>query len=1041
MTIFRSGPYHNVMPIHHICVNSLSMVLIYHFEIRDLKKRKNQQKPKKSSRRQHTPISSRIANTRLTEGLNEDSDSSSRNELLTNYFKCVYRLPKEFELCNQQIEFLKLKDMLNGFLEVTPSLQQISIPLKINSNFIVESRIQASNQGHKTRKNANDSHRGHQRGQGTPSDPSSFSGNFIMSSKDKMGKIMISIKKIDSRGTGANRNRYLLAPEITSIELRRLKSIKNLKYEDCNFLNIKDVVQNSFYFRAKLANQMEFHVIKMLDFGSAASLSWDPIFLFLKEHKNHFQYISNFEHSQGIVKCLDYFCIFDEVEPESNPKIYLIFEDFNCTLRDLIEIRRENGRPYSERGLLEIARDVLTGLCSLQRMGLSHRNLRPENIMFSHRKSRYLLHSLNLCLSSQEEYQTQASLTGTPLYMPLETLMSFSVEDGQLFFLNHRDKSDVYSLGVILIELLNLRLVRSGILPENSFYKVITCNTLGGIQDLMSLCEQKLVFHNHLIHILDEARVNKGASNGLIYLLRAMILEGVEARISAQDALRVVEALIQESRKVMDTNESDIPFSKFISKKFLHDFEKKGVRSEADYQVCFITADFAFDIQLAEKAETLYRLAQEFLVFEQGAVRKLERLHLMYARANNLRMMGQQDQALELVEKLIDKADLSGFSKEPVYLNSVILRSNVKFIAGDLKGALSDLDLTLKQIEQDADSQVDPSNTHSKRGSILYYQIARIHSCLGNWAKSLSLVQKIKSRMGVNSLSIQSIYIEILVFELEVLIKLKLLNRAEKGLKQLINLCALYSSDLAYRTQIKAYHYLAYLSIVKGDFCSGMDYAGLANEKIQVGDSEDLCFAKSVSLVVYAIIHQSQNQGTAVRLIEEAVGLLGGKKCLEVKFREKQLVYEILVEVCLKTMQFEKAEELCCQALHEISTGLTQNHFISHSFLEGRIRANMGKLDLQTALLHSKAYFKVGRRCKDLLLNFQFQFKMYSLEPKVLKRIGRWEESLTLLDANLRQVKSTWQKLKTNKSKKSNFLRSIQLISSTTKKAILTKFW
>jgi serine/threonine protein kinase len=103
---------------------------------------------------------------------------------------------------------------------------------------------------------------------------------------------------------------------------------------------------------------------------------------------------------------------------------------------------------------LSVARQVLLALCEAHALGITHRDIKPDNIFLaSVRGADVVAKVMDFGIAGLAQAQRQSRLTGTgviigtPLYMSPEQAQGLPV-DG---------KSDVYSLGVVLFEMLTGR--------------------------------------------------------------------------------------------------------------------------------------------------------------------------------------------------------------------------------------------------------------------------------------------------------------------------------------------------------------------------------------------------------------------------------------------------------------------------------------------------------------------------------------------------------------------------------------------------------
>jgi len=136
-----------------------------------------------------------------------------------------------------------------------------------------------------------------------------------------------------------------------------------------------------------------------------------------------------------------------------------------ATLEDWM---KEGNRPSVEHALL-IVYQTLAGLENAHRQRLLHRDIKPSNIWLEAPKGRVRLMDFGLCLDIGNKADAIGRITAsdavvcTPLYMPPESLQGDSSE-----------RSDLYSLGVVLYEML------TGVQPfssesiEEIFVKIAT---------------------------------------------------------------------------------------------------------------------------------------------------------------------------------------------------------------------------------------------------------------------------------------------------------------------------------------------------------------------------------------------------------------------------------------------------------------------------------------------------------------------------------------------------------------------------------------
>jgi serine/threonine-protein kinase len=142
--------------------------------------------------------------------------------------------------------------------------------------------------------------------------------------------------------------------------------------------------------------------------------------------------------------------------PSSRPYIVMEYVE-GQTLRDVLN--REAPLPAARA--LEIIEPVLAALAAAHDAGLVHRDVKPENVLISDRgRIKVADFGLAKAVSSQSSTATQGLLIGTVSYIPPELVVSGMADA----------RSDVYSTGVVLFELLTGRKPHTGDTPIQIAY-------------------------------------------------------------------------------------------------------------------------------------------------------------------------------------------------------------------------------------------------------------------------------------------------------------------------------------------------------------------------------------------------------------------------------------------------------------------------------------------------------------------------------------------------------------------------------------------
>ena len=181
--------------------------------------------------------------------------------------------------------------------------------------------------------------------------------------------------------------------------------------------------------------------------GSYSCLSFeDSEEEFSEDSETDENWVFGFERSEGKIDP----CIWNKDQPEWNKKILYIQMEFcdGATLRTKMD---ESSVSSNEKW--QITREILKALDYIHSKNMIHRDLKPGNIFFDERNSVKLgdfglacagaIKKEPVSSSSQYELGELSTGIGTPLYISPEQETS----------VNYDEKSDMYSLGIILFEL------------------------------------------------------------------------------------------------------------------------------------------------------------------------------------------------------------------------------------------------------------------------------------------------------------------------------------------------------------------------------------------------------------------------------------------------------------------------------------------------------------------------------------------------------------------------------------------------------------
>ena len=241
----------------------------------------------------------------------------------------------------------------------------------------------------------------------------------------------------------------------------------------------------------------------MLDFDLIANKRWDPIFYMLHELNINQKYLSQRRPHDCLLHMVDFFVDYNQAKPEQNPKFFLIFEDFHSNLRDIMEFRRANKHQYPETSLVRILMDLSNSVHTLHRIGIAHRNIRPENIFYNHDTNTFKLGGLGLSLQTEQNILWSRDIVGTPFYQPIDLYTHFCIKDQALLFSTDIFKADIYAIGMIMCELLTVQLDTMDMLSIKGVYQLSKVTEIGNIVDFIRLCEDKVKVHYVMHHVIE----------------------------------------------------------------------------------------------------------------------------------------------------------------------------------------------------------------------------------------------------------------------------------------------------------------------------------------------------------------------------------------------------------------------------------------------------------------------------------------------------------------------------------------------------------
>lgn len=164
-------------------------------------------------------------------------------------------------------------------------------------------------------------------------------------------------------------------------------------------------------------------------------------------------------------------------------------------------------KPISERNVMPIIYQIFEALYYLHAHKISHRDIKPDNIMWNSNKK--CIHIIDFGLSSQDDHNMKVTRCGTLLYMAPEVMLGKTYDE----------KADIYPVGVIMFELL---------FGKNPYIENINHASMHADQQLRKLIQQDIVipanvvspecadFLQRILRIDPNKRMGYDAGNGRI---------------------------------------------------------------------------------------------------------------------------------------------------------------------------------------------------------------------------------------------------------------------------------------------------------------------------------------------------------------------------------------------------------------------------------------------------------------------------------------------------------------------------------------------
>ena len=162
--------------------------------------------------------------------------------------------------------------------------------------------------------------------------------------------------------------------------------------------------------------------------------------------------------------------------------LYVLMDKANCDWEKELERRRNKKIPYTENELIEIISQLIKTFAELQRHNISHRDIKPQNILlFNDGSFRIGDFGEAKALKKNSTDTIKQTIRGTELYMSPVLFRALKEKQNDKYTEHNCYKSDVYSLGLCLI-----------------LAATLTFNSLVDIRELNDMLSMKIALSKYL---------------------------------------------------------------------------------------------------------------------------------------------------------------------------------------------------------------------------------------------------------------------------------------------------------------------------------------------------------------------------------------------------------------------------------------------------------------------------------------------------------------------------------------------------------------
>jgi serine/threonine protein kinase/WD40 repeat protein len=197
------------------------------------------------------------------------------------------------------------------------------------------------------------------------------------------------------------------------------------------------------------------HIVPITDFGRENGVYYYAM-----------QFI-NGQNLAQLIKSVPKFCA-AEITRDETSSAFVVARGDDAALQPQVEVWRPSSMPASDDWFKKVARwglQVAGALDFAHQQGVVHRDIKPSNLLLDERDNVWITDFGLAQIQGEAHLTATGELTGTPRYMSPEQIQARTV------VVDHR--TDIYSLGVTLYELLALRRAFEGDNRQEVIRKVL----------------------------------------------------------------------------------------------------------------------------------------------------------------------------------------------------------------------------------------------------------------------------------------------------------------------------------------------------------------------------------------------------------------------------------------------------------------------------------------------------------------------------------------------------------------------------------------